>query len=146
MQHADRGDHRRGGCRDQYRRRGTAVGVRVGAPPVGASWIVRVVVTAGSDTSDIVLVIVPDTVFVIVHGGSIHLLVRQCVRAGELRGMQDRHLAATQHGNGKQGCDHDVFDDPAHGPSKRVCLRPVKRGCRQKICGPSFVRQSRIGM
>jgi hypothetical protein len=41
--------------------------------------------------------------------------------------MQDRHLAAAEHGHGEQRCDHDVFDDPVHGRSKPGCSLRVKR-------------------
>lgn len=101
VRHAEHGNGRRCVCRRQYRRHGAAVGVRVGAAAIGASWIVRVIVIAVSDGSDIVPVIVGE--------GSVHLFVGEGVCVGELRGMQDRHLAAAEHGNGKQRCDHDAF-------------------------------------
>lgn len=76
----------------------------------------------------------------------IRLFVRQGVRVGKQRGMQDRHLTAAEHGNGEQRRDHDMFDDPLHDLSKPVCSRLVKRTAVVKDFPPSFVRQSRVGM
>ena len=94
------------------------MGVRVGAPAIRARWVLRMIVTHVGDRADVMRVIVQRYM--------IHLFVGQGMRVGKLRGMQDRHLAAAEHGHGEQGRDHDMFDDPLHGLSKPVCFRLVK--------------------
>ena len=54
--HADHGDGRRSGSRRQYRRRGTAVGVRVSAAAIRPGWVLRMIVTLG-DRAHVVRVI-----------------------------------------------------------------------------------------
>ena len=118
MQHADEGDGRWRRPGRQYRRRGTAMGVRMRAAAIRPRWVLRVIVTHVGDGAEVMRVIVQRSM--------IRLFVRQGVRVGKQRGMQDRHLTAAEHGNGEQRRDHDMFDDPLHGLSKPVCSRLVK--------------------
>ena len=118
MQQADEGDGRWRRPGRQYRSRGAAMGVRVGAAATRARWVLRMIVPHVGDRAGVVRVIVQSYM--------IHLFVRQRMRVGKLRGMQDRHLAAAEHGHGKQRRDHDMFDDPLHGLSKPGCSCFVK--------------------
>ena len=71
------------------------------------------------------------------HGRDIvQLPMRQGVRLGKLRGMQDRQLATAQHRHGNQRRDHDLFDQPFHAANRPAsalfvkCARSVKSfGC-----------------
>ena len=90
------------------------MGVRVGAAAILPGWMMRMVVTHVGDGADVV--------GVIMHRYMIHLLVNQGVRVVKLRGMQDRHLAAAEHGHGDQRRDHDMFDDLLHGAKQTRLL------------------------
>jgi hypothetical protein len=58
--------------------------------------------------------------------GVVHVGVRESVRLGELRRVQDRQLGTAEHRNGKQRRNHDLLHDPFHGASKAGARRRVK--------------------
>ncbi len=124
VQHGKRNDRRlrRVGRQDRGGRAAVCVGMC--ATPIAAAR-----------TSGVVLIgdrRVDRTIVMRVTGlGLIHLRVHEIVRMRELGRMQDRHLAAAEHGNGEQGCDHDVFDDATHALTKACrsgCVKPPAVG------------------
>jgi hypothetical protein len=56
-----------------------------------------------------IVVRVPGLGELIRGAGIVHLLMRVGMRFGKLRCVQDRQLAAAQHGYGEQRCNHDLL-------------------------------------
>lgn len=105
------------------RRRCAAVRVGVRAAAVGARRLVQGIVVIGVEARNVQL---RWAGVMNIAARRIHLLMRKGVRVGEVRRVQDRDLAAAEHGNGEQGGNHDLFDDPAHAPTKSMSSAPVK--------------------
>lgn len=57
---------------------------------------------------------------------SVQMLVHERVRLGKLRRVQDRQLSATQHGDGEQNDDQQLFHNPVHALSRPALAPFVK--------------------
>src|SRR5262245_7741957 len=89
-------DRRRRHCNEDRCCR-AAVGVNMRAPMVGARLAVRVlVVVLGACVA-----LQRHVVLMGAAQGVIHMLMNECVRLGELRRMQDGHLAPAEHRYGE---------------------------------------------
>ena len=87
----------------------------VGAAAIGVlQWIVAIVIRIGRQIRRHVVVVARRSV--------VHMLVRQGMRVGELRRVQNRHLTAAEHRHGEQSCDHYLFDDLTHGAQQSWVL------------------------
>lgn len=94
-------------CRHCYENGGgcAAVSVDVRASVVGAG-LLRI---------GIAMAVLSGCLLVRGREGVVHVLMHEGVRLGELRRVQNRQLAAAEHGYGEQYGDQELFDDPFHG-------------------------------